>query len=94
MTARLNKDDFTEVIERFPDLCGKLKQHSRRYQDNLKKQLKEAMTRTSYIEKLSEDIIEEMVYTLKKEQFENGNVIHPLLLLIAVRDALCAGPSR
>ena len=75
VTARLNKDDFTEVIERFPDLYGKLKNHSRRYQDNLKKQLKEAITRTSYIEKLSEDIIEEMVYTLKQEQFENGNTI-------------------
>ena len=75
VTARLNKEDFTEVIERFPDLYGKLKNHSRRYQDNLKKQLKEAITRTSYIEKLSEDIIEEMVYTLKQEQFENGNVI-------------------
>ena len=75
VTARLNKDDFTEVIERFPDLYGRLKQHSRRYQDNLKRQLKEAITRTTYFEKLSEDIIEEMVYTLKQEQFENGNVI-------------------
>ena len=31
--------------------------------------------RTSYIEKLSDEIIEEMLYTLRLEQFENRNVI-------------------
>ena len=31
--------------------------------------------RTSYIAKLSDEIIEEMLYTLRQEQFENGNTI-------------------
>ena len=34
VTAKLNKRDFNEVIERFPDLFEKLKEHSRRYQDD------------------------------------------------------------
>ena len=37
--------------------------------------MKEAIRRTSYIEKLSDEIVEEMLYTLRQEQFENRNVI-------------------
>ena len=31
--------------------------------------------RTSYIEKLPDEILEVMLYTLRLEQFENGNII-------------------
>ena len=33
------------------------------------------MRSTSYIENLSGEIVEEMIYTLRQEQFENGNVV-------------------
>ena len=67
VTAKLKKKDFSEVVERFPDLYERLKEHSRTYKDDQKKQLKEAILRTSYIEKLSDQIVEEMLYTLRQE---------------------------
>ena len=75
VTAKLKKSDFNEVVDRFPDFYEKLKLHSRRYQDDLKKQLTTAIRRTSYIEPLSNEIVEEMLHTLRQEQFENGNIL-------------------
>ena len=34
VTAKLCKNDFNEVVQRFPDLYEKLKAHSRRYRDD------------------------------------------------------------
>ena len=67
VTAKLKKKDFNEVVERFPDMFEKLKAHSRRYKDDQKTQLKEAIRRTSYIQTLSDEIVEEMLYTLRQE---------------------------
>ena len=75
VTAKLKKKDFNEVVQRFPDFFEKLKQHSRLYQDDRKKQLTKAVRGTSYIEHFSDYIMEEMIYTLRQEQFEDGNVI-------------------
>ena len=75
VTARLDSEGFDQISGRFPDFKTKLKQRIRSYQDPLKLQLKEALVRTDYFGNLPEDEIEDLVYMLKQEQFENENVI-------------------
>ena len=67
VTARLKKNDFSEIVERFPDFYEKLKQHARTYQDDLKKQLRAAIRCTNYTADLPDELVEEMIYTLRQE---------------------------
>ena len=65
VTAMLHKSDFDELVERFPDFYAKLRKHSRRYKDDRRKQLKEAIRRITYLRELPEETVEEMLYTLR-----------------------------
>ena len=75
VTAMLHRKDFTEIVERFPDFHDKLKRHSVTYKDDLKMQLKGAIMRTSYLKSLPDEIVDDMIYALRQEQFENKNVV-------------------
>ena len=61
----LRRRDFNELNERFPDLQGRLREHSRIYQDDLKQQQKKAVKKISYLEKISDDVVEDMLYSMK-----------------------------
>ena len=63
------------MVESFPGLTTKLRLHSRRYQDKMKQQRKEAMRRVEYFTSLTDEMIEEVVFSVKQEMFEDGNVI-------------------
>ena len=67
LTARLDKESFTDLIGRFPDFYEKLRQHSKQYQDKLKRQLLDAVSNLEFFEGLPEDTIEDMLHEIKQE---------------------------
>ena len=73
--ATINEKAFKDICRTFPDVIPKFKHKRSKYNDKWKRFLRSLINNTEYFKNLSFMTQEELLYSLKAESFEEGQVI-------------------
>ena len=73
--GKVSKEHFQELCHNYPEIKKKLFENLRQYQDQFKKWQKQQLKNINYFQHLSVDILETLVYKLRQEYFEDGQLL-------------------
>jgi len=73
--GKVSKEHFQELCQNYPEIKKKLFENLRQYQDQFKKWQKQQLKNINYFQHLSNEILETLVYKLRQEYFEDGQLL-------------------
>eukprot|EP00347_Sterkiella_histriomuscorum_P004240 403361210 len=73
--ASIEHSKFSDMMQKFPKICNALKQSIAQYKDESQRFLNNALQRVYYLNNLTEDDNNSLIYNFKYQNFEKGNHI-------------------
>ena len=73
--AALDKDNFKEIVNKFPLFLTEMKEQIFAYDDEVKIFLLKHLKKIPYLKTADEDVLNEVLYNIRQETFDKGSYI-------------------
>lgn len=73
--ALLTRAKYKEIVTEFPELVGQLKEGIYKYNDRMKKFMKDSINRIEYFQNVNDDAIHDVLYNMETETMPAGSLL-------------------